>query len=47
MICMGINMKTTVERVKELTYIPEYTLKVNQEPPDHLMPNAVYTDDDF
>lgn len=37
--------KEATKRVKELTYLPEYTLKVNQNEPEHLMPNAAHADD--
>lgn len=37
--------KEATKRVKELTYLPEYTSKVNQNEPEHLMPNAAHADD--
>lgn len=37
--------KEATKRVKELTYLPEYTLKINQNEPEHLIPNAAHADD--
>lgn len=41
----SIGQKEATKRVKELTYLPEYTLKINQNEPEHLMPNAAHADD--
>lgn len=37
--------KEATKRVKELTYLPEYALKINHNEPEHLIPNAAHADD--